>query len=368
MSKLRRGVDELELDLLDSAAVGSWNNGLPESNSSLLGTSYATLQHKEGMLNGAVVREASEGVDSLFRQVKLGGRSLRISTLSDQVHLLVDLGPVMISVLTRSSDRVLYLGGMPCADTSNLTETSMGLTRKTGRTPTSRNTFVSMSFRDGDGIDHFRLLEKFFSLDLLLKEALGKVNLISNRAAIHLNLHKVGLLLSKGKHGRLGVGEDAHYLAVLLHFVNLLANELVILRSLLCVLRKGLLLGIVPVLVEAAFKLIVKMVCPHCLVSAKALRGLSIPYYANNNHRRSLNESDGFDNLLFMGLRTRLVNVTCNVSHSSLVTHESGEVGLLSSIVAREGLHLALMATAALAGKKPKRPMAGSRKLTMRHA
>ena len=48
----------------------------------------------------------------------------------DLVDLLVDLGTVMVALLTSTSDSVLDTGGMPGADTGNLAETLVRLAGK----------------------------------------------------------------------------------------------------------------------------------------------------------------------------------------------------------------------------------------------
>ena len=71
--------------------------------------------------------EASHGVDGLVRQVVLGGgvvldklAILHLVTLPDSVDLLVDLGSVMVALLTSSGHCVLDAAGMPGSDTGHL--------------------------------------------------------------------------------------------------------------------------------------------------------------------------------------------------------------------------------------------------------
>ena len=85
------------------------------------------LDHQEILLDLSVVGEASHGVNGLVRQVVLGGgvvldklAILHLVTLSDSVDLLVDLGSVMVALLTSSGHSVLDAAGMPSSDTGHL--------------------------------------------------------------------------------------------------------------------------------------------------------------------------------------------------------------------------------------------------------
>ena len=69
----------------------------------------SSLQEDEVLLDLSVVRESTHRVDGLVGQIVLGGgvvldqlAVLHLVTLADPVDLLVDLGPVMESLLTGS--------------------------------------------------------------------------------------------------------------------------------------------------------------------------------------------------------------------------------------------------------------------------
>ena len=50
-----------------------------------------------------------------------------MESITDVINLLVDLGTVMVTLLTGASDGELDSAGMPGTDTSDLTKTFMGL-------------------------------------------------------------------------------------------------------------------------------------------------------------------------------------------------------------------------------------------------
>lgn len=120
MTELGRGIDELEVDLLQGGSGSRRSQRLSQDSDSLLGTGGATLEHDEGVLDETVVGEATHRVDGLLGDVVGGGTRLIRSTLGDSVDLLVDLSSVMVTVLTRSGNGEHDLGRMPSTDTGDL--------------------------------------------------------------------------------------------------------------------------------------------------------------------------------------------------------------------------------------------------------
>jgi hypothetical protein len=68
--KLGRGVDKLELDLLQGQTGGLLQQGLAEGDHSLLGTNAATLDHQIITLHNTIVGEATHGSDVLLRPAR----------------------------------------------------------------------------------------------------------------------------------------------------------------------------------------------------------------------------------------------------------------------------------------------------------
>lgn len=64
MTKLGRGIDPLELDLLQCSSRGLGEHGLSEGHDTLLGTGDGTLEHDEVVVDLTVADEATEAVIS----------------------------------------------------------------------------------------------------------------------------------------------------------------------------------------------------------------------------------------------------------------------------------------------------------------
>lgn len=59
MAKLRRGVDELELDVLESETRSLLKQGLTKCDDPFLGTNTASLDHQIVILHNTIVREST---------------------------------------------------------------------------------------------------------------------------------------------------------------------------------------------------------------------------------------------------------------------------------------------------------------------
>ena len=153
---------------------------------------------------------------------------------------------------------------MPGTDTGDLAETLVGLARELLGAPTAGDTRETVTLGDGDAVDHLVLLEDAGHLDGLLEESVTELNLVGDAATVDLDLHQVGLLLLERGLGDLSVGEDTDDLAVLLDALEFTSNVLATLFGVeLGVLGEGLLLALVPVLVESSLDFVAKMLSPH---------------------------------------------------------------------------------------------------------
>ena len=174
---------------------------------------------------------------------------------------------------------------MPGTDTSDLPQTLVSLARKLLGTPSARHTLEAVTLGDRNAVDHLVLLEDGVDLDGLLEEAVAEVDLVRDAAAVDLDLHEVCLLLLERRLADLGVGEDADDGAVLLDALELAGDALgAIIGMLLRVLGEGLLLALVPVLVESALDLVGKVLSPHSGQRAQAAGSLDVANQANDHH------------------------------------------------------------------------------------
>merc|ERR1711959_31739 len=319
--------------------------------------------------------EATKGCDALDSEVKLGGGIVlhdlvvgTTDTLGNAVDLLVQLGTMMVTVLASTRDRVLDAGRMPRTDTGNLTETLVGLTGELGHTPAGDDTLVTLTLGDGNGIDHLVLLEDAVDGHSLLEEVLSESDLVGHAATVHLHLADVRLLLTEVHLADLGVADKTKDGAVLVELL-LLSRDASALGVLLRVTgERLLLLGGTPVLVEVALALVAQVLSPHGAARLEATRGLVVADHADHHHGRGLDDGDGLDDLLLVGLGASLVDITEDVSGAGLVAHESRQVRLCGGIVEREALDFALGLSAPLLGQGAQGAVAGPFELAMRHA
>lgn len=213
----------------------------------------------------------------LLANIKVGGGVTVIITLADTVDLVVDRCTVVVSVLTGTSDSPLDVRRVPSADTGDLAETLVCLSRKFLGSPSAGNTGETVTLGDGNNINHLILLEDGRDLDWLLEETVAEVDLVSNATSIDLDLHQMGLLLLERGLADLGVGKNTDDGAVLLDALELASNGRTRgLRVLLGVLGEGLLLASVPVLVESALDLIAQVLSPNGSKGAETSRGFDV--------------------------------------------------------------------------------------------
>lgn len=224
----------------------------------------------------------------LLGNINLGGSVVVGISLADAVNLVVDRGTMVVTHLTGTGNSPLDVGRMPGTDTSDLSQTLVRLTRKLLGTPTSSNTVVSVTLGDGNDVNHLVLLEDGVDGDGLLEQVLSERDLVGDGAAVDLNLHQVRLLLLERGLADLGVGEDTHDGAVLLDALQLAGDAgALVLRVLLGILGKGLLLALVPVLVEAALDLVGQVLGPHGGEGSETTGSLDVTDKTNNNHLKN---------------------------------------------------------------------------------
>lgn len=133
----------------------------------------------------------------------------------------------------------------------------MSLAGKFLGAPTVSNTLETVTLGNSDNVDNIILLEHGADVDRLLEQAMCKLDLVSDGATVDLNFHEVGFLLAEAGLADLGVCKDTDDGAVFTNALELANSGLApILCMFLCVASEGLLLGTVPVLVEATLDLV----------------------------------------------------------------------------------------------------------------
>jgi len=123
---------------------------------------------------------------------------------------------------------------------------------------------------------------------------------------------------------------------------------------------------ILPILVESATAVFRQVFSKDCLEDTETLGCFNVANDTNNDHRWSFDDSYRLDYFLLVHFRTRLIDFTHDVSHSSLVAHEGSQMDRFLRVIFRESLHLTSMTLAPLLWEEADMAMSRSRKLTMR--
>jgi len=374
VSHLGGGIDALQVDLLEILSLVVHQEGLSEEDGALSHTHAAALDHDEVVLDLTVVGEATDGVDGLFGQVGLGGTvvhvdlaALGLVASAKSVDLLVDLDSVVVTLLATSSNRVANSAWMPSSDTSNLSETSMRLSRQLLGAPSAGHTLSSVTLGDTNAVGVVVLGEDGANRDLLLEETLGKVDLGGRVATVDLELDDVGLLLLEWEKLHLGVGNESDNLAVLFDLVNSSLLTSLGLGPLLLVLGKSQLLALAPVLVESSLGLVRDVLSPDGLEGSEASWGLDVSNNTDANHWWGIDDGHWLDDLLLVELVALSSDLSHDVGHTGLVTDESGQVDGLGLVVLGVGLESAEVSSASLSREEAFATVSGSLEFSMRH-
>jgi len=255
VTDLRGGIDELKVNLFKSSSGNLGNQTLSKDESSLLGTNAAALDDKEILLNNTVVGETTQRSDALFGQISSSGSVVSTTFVSDtntdSVDFLVHFSSMMVTQLTGSGNGESYSGRMPSSDTSDLSETSMGLSGESLGTESGSDTFVTLTLGNTENVNHFILVEDLGNSDFLFEVLLGEIDLLGNGTTVNLDFLDMSLLLSEVELIELSVDDNSDDLAVFLDSVELSINILGV-RPFSNVLAESLLLGVHPVLVESS--------------------------------------------------------------------------------------------------------------------
>ena len=123
------------------------NSYLTKGQHTLLRSNATTLDHDKVLLDQSVMGESTHGVDRLISQIIIGSSIvlhklaiLHVESITDVVNLLVDLGTVMVTLLTGASDGELDSAWMPGTDTSDLAKTFVSLSWQLLGMPTGGHT------------------------------------------------------------------------------------------------------------------------------------------------------------------------------------------------------------------------------------
>lgn len=281
--------------------------------------------------------ESSEWGDLLISDILLGGSTVELRSVSDSVDLLVHFSSVVVSQLSGSGNTELDSGWMPSTDTSDLSKTSMGLLLQVSNSESLDNSGDSLTLGNSEDIDHLVLLEDLINLDLLLEKSVGEINLLGNSSSVNLDFDDVVLLLSEVELVHLGVGNDSDDGTVFLDSFEWDLDVLGgILGNSLLVLGEGLSLGGLPVLVESSQGVLVQLVGPDGGQGSQSSWGFDVSDDSDNNDGWGFDDGDGFDDFLLVQLGTWLINISDDMTHTSLESSEGSQVDWLLDIILGE--------------------------------
>jgi len=367
VTKFRGSIDKLEVDVLQVLARSVLHHGLTKDQGSLLDTNNGSLEHEPVLVDFTIVDKSSHRGDSLLGQIGIRLATSLVVLLTDAVNLLVEFGTVEVSVLTGTCDGGRNTGRMPRSNTGDLSQTSVGLSGKTGDTPTGGNTLVTATLGNSEYINVFVLVEDRVYGDFLFEKTLGEIDLGGNISSVDLDFHDVGLLQSKIELLDLGVGNDTDDRCELLDAFEFGFDVLAtIFGVLLGVLGEGLFLGAVPVLVHATLEFLVQMLREDGGKSSETLGGFDVSDDTDNNHGRGFDNGDGVDDLTLVHEGTGSVNSTNNVGHTGLVSTECGQVGGITGVVMGEGPNLTGVLLGSLLGQETQTSLSGCFEFSVR--
>lgn len=281
--------------------------------------------------------ESSEWGDLLISDILLGGSTVELRSVSDSVDLLVHFSSVVVSQLSGSGNTELDSGWMPSTNTSDLSKTSMGLLLQVSNSESLDNSGDSLTLGNSEDIDHLVLLEDLINLDLLLEKSVGEINLLGNSSSVNLDFDDVVLLLSEVELVHLGVGNDSDDGTVFLDSFEWDLDVLGgILGNSLLVLGEGLSLGGLPVLVESSQGVLVQLVGPDGGQGSQSSWGFDVSDDSDNNDGWGFDDGDGFDDFLLVQLGTWLINISDDMTHTSLESSEGSQMDWLLGIILGE--------------------------------
>jgi len=305
VTDLTGGIDELKVDLFKGGSANLGNQTFSEEEDSLLGADTASLDQDEVFSDKTVVGETTKGSDSLLGKISRGssvGVSVFVSdTDTDSVDFLVHFSSVVVTELTGSGNGESNSGRMPSSDTSDLSETSMGLSGQLLGSESAGDTFVTLTLGNTEDIDHLILVNNLGNSDFLLEVLSGEVNLLGDGSTVDLDFEDVSLLLSKVKLVHLSVDDNSDDLTVFLDSVEL-AGDVLFIAPFLNVLGESLLLGVHPVFIESSLELSGQVLGPDGGQSSETSWGFNVTHNTTDNNGWGFEDCASFDDFLLVDL------------------------------------------------------------------
>jgi len=303
VSQFTGGIDELEVNLFKGGSANLGNQTLSQEDNSLLGSNTASLNQDEVFSDDTVVGETSQGGDVLLSQISSSG-GVVVSTFvsdtnTDSVDFLVHFSSVMVTELTSSGDLETNSGRMPSSDTSDLSETSMGLSGQSLGSESLGDSCVSFTLGNTENVNHFILIEDLGDSDFLFKVLLGEIDLLGDGTSVDLDFEDMSLLLSEVELINLGVYDNSDDSTIFLNSVELALSGLLV-APFLDVLAESLLLGVHPVLVQSSLELGGQVLSPNGGQSSETSGCFDIADDTADNDWGSFEDGTGLNDFLLV--------------------------------------------------------------------
>jgi len=207
-------------------------------------------------------------------------------------------------------------------------------------TESSDNTLHSSTFGNTVNINDFVHAEDITDNNFLFEETLAECNFFDSGSSVNLDFHNVSLLLTELEEFDLGGGKNTDDRAVLSDSVEITFNGIlmVIVEGVsVRVLRESLLFGTHPVLVHSTLNFLVEVLGPDSGESAETTWCLNITDHTDDLHWGAFNNRDGVNDILLDHLFTfTSFLIFDDVTHTCLVSHESGKMGFVNSVITGE--------------------------------
>merc|ERR1711936_83045 len=330
MTNLGGGIDEFEFDFFQIFSLVMSEKRFSDDNWTLSDTHARTFDDQEIVLDFTVMRKSTERINRFISDIGSSG-SIVLDKLSifgfitstNSVNLLVDFNTVMVTFLTTTSNSVRNTCWMPCTNTSDFTETTMGFSWEFFSTPTRCYTLATMTLSDTDAIDVFVLSNDVMDCDVLFEETEAEIDFGSGVTTVDLEFEEMGFLLFEWEKFHLGVSDQSDNWAVFLQFSQFSFSTFLIFIPLLRVLSESLLLRRSPVLIKSSLALVRNMFTPDGFKSSQASWSFNISNNTNTNHWWCFQNSHRFNNFFLVKFRSLTGNFTNDVCHTSFVTNET---------------------------------------------
>lgn len=342
-------------------------DGLSENQRSFLGTYTASSNHNVVVLYFSVVDKSSHWVDIFLGQIELCGGVGGIASLSYSVDFFVHLCSLVITELTASGNGPLDSAWVPGSDTTNFSESSMGLSGQLSDPKSLDNSGESVTLGGSDHVDHFEVLEDLVDRNFFFEKRVAKVNLLFDVSSVDLDLVDVGLFGLEIHLLWLGVADESDHRTVLDDSVLLFLGEILVSFEILLVVTEGSLLGAVPVLVESSLEGVADLTAPETGKGSEPLEGLNVADHSNHSHGRGLKDGDCLNLFLLVQKRSDSLILSDYVSHSSLDSSKGGKMRSQGFVLLREGLYLSSVVSGSSLWKESEISLSWLFKLSVGH-